>query len=72
MDRRQCIFCISNISPQVQPLALSDVNLTDTERWVDLLGGIEFESINQVAQLQPYQSVWLSNAPGYGLVPGGG
>jgi len=63
MDRRQCIFCISNISPLVQPLALSDVNLTDTEQWQDLLGGIQVESTTQLLELQPYQSVWLTNAP---------
>jgi sucrose phosphorylase len=69
LDRRQCIFCISNISPVVQPLALSDVNLTDTEQWLDLLGGVQVDSKAGVLELQPYQSVWLSNAPGYGLVP---
>ncbi|MEE4143467.1 MAG: sugar phosphorylase, partial [Halieaceae bacterium] len=72
LDRRQCIFCISNISPQPQPLALSDVNLTDTEQWIDLLGGAQVDSTAEVLELRPYQSVWLSNAPGYGLVPAGG
>ena len=72
LDRRQCIFCISNISAVAQPLALSDVNLTDTEQWVDLLGKTQVDSKGEVLELQPYQSVWLSNAAGYGLVPAGG
>ena len=71
LDRRQCIFCISNISPQPQALALSDVNLTDNEQWIDLLGETQVDSKAEVLELQPYQSVWLSNAPGYGLVPTG-
>lgn len=71
MDRRQCIFCISNITPRPQALALSDINLTDTEQWVDLLGGLRIDSPVQVVELSPYQCVWLSNAPGYGLVAAG-
>jgi sucrose phosphorylase len=71
LDRRQCIFCISNISPQPQALALSDVNLTDNEQWIDLIGETQLDSKAEVLELQPYQSVWLSNAPGYGLVPTG-
>ena len=66
MDRRQSVFCISNISSQAQSLALSDINLTDTEHWHDLLGTIVFESRAQVVELQPYQSVWVTNMPDYG------
>jgi len=69
LDRRQCIFCISNISSQEQPLALSDVNLTDTEQWIDLLGDLQVDRQTGVLALKPYQSVWLTNVPGYGLVP---
>ena len=66
MDRRQSVFCVSNISPQVQSLALSDINLTDTEHWHDLLDTIVFESRVQVVELQPYESVWITNLPNYG------
>ena len=65
MDRRQCVFCIANISPEPQPLALSDVNLTDTDDWTDLLGGLQVESRTQVVELQPYQCIWLTNLPDY-------
>ena len=61
LDRRQSVFCISNISPQVQSLALSDINLTDTEHWQDLLGGVNVESRVQFVELEPYQSIWLTN-----------
>ena len=56
----------------MQALALSDVNLTDTEQWIDLLGDLRIDNRSQLVELQPYQSVWLSNAPGYGLVPAAG
>ena len=65
MDRRQCIFCIANISSQVQELALSDINLTDTQTWVDLLGSMQVASRNEVVLLQPYQCLWLTNMANY-------
>jgi sucrose phosphorylase len=64
MDRRQSIFCVSNISSEVQPLSLEDINLIDTEQWWDLLGGQSLEGRAQVLELQPYQSVWITNQSG--------
>ncbi|MEM8560885.1 MAG: sugar phosphorylase [Pseudomonadota bacterium] len=63
LDRRQSIFCISNVSLEVQHLDLSDVNLVDTDHWYDLLGGFEYESLGQQVDLQPYQTVWITNVP---------
>ena len=65
MDRRQSIFCISNISPQPQNLSLADINLIDTEQWQDLIGKATYEGRAQVVDLQPYQSVWITNLPDY-------
>ena len=65
LDRRQSIFCISNISPQPQRLALSDINLTDTEQWQDLIGTTLYEGRGEVLELQPYQSLWITNVPDY-------
>jgi sucrose phosphorylase len=65
LDRRQSIFCISNISPQPQNLALSDINLTDTEQWQDLIGTTLYEGRGEVLELQPYQSLWITNVPDY-------
>jgi sucrose phosphorylase len=63
MDRRQSIFCISNVSSEPQVLALADINLIDTEHWWDLIGEVALEGRGQVLQLQPYQTVWITNRP---------
>jgi sucrose phosphorylase len=63
MDRRQSIFCVSNISTKPQRLALSAINLIDTEDWVDLISGEQLRDRQQQLELQPYQTVWISNAP---------
>lgn len=65
MDRRQSIFCISNVSHRELALALSDINLIGTEDWVDLISRQHFGSREQVLQLQPYRTVWITNLPGY-------
>lgn len=61
MDRQQSIFCVSNVSNQVQKLALSDINLIDTETWHDLISGDQFSETNQTIDLAPYQTVWITN-----------
>lgn len=63
MDRRQSVFCISNISPQPQPLNLRDINLIDAHQWQDLIGGEIYESHDQQLELRPYQTLWISNLP---------
>ncbi len=63
MDRRQSIFCVSNVSSELQDLALADINLIDTERWWDLIGEGALEGRGQVLELQPYQTVWITNRP---------
>lgn len=59
MDRRQSIFCISNISAHPQPLQLSDINLIDDEDWSDLISGDVMGQ--QQLLLDPYRTVWISN-----------
>lgn len=61
MDRSQSIFCVSNISNQVQTLGMSDLNLIDTEDWFDLISGNKYGETSQVIQLKPYQTVWITN-----------
>ncbi len=56
------MFCISNISDQAQQLALSNINLIGTDEWVDLLGGAHFQSRDEVVDMQPYQTLWITNA----------
>jgi sucrose phosphorylase len=61
MDRRQSIFCISNVSDMPQELDLSGINLIDTEDWLDLVRGAEIGDKGQLLELSPYQTVWISN-----------
>ena len=61
MRREQSVFCIHNISSEVQQVALSDINLIGTDRWVDLISGMEVDDLAGSITLKPYQSVWLSN-----------
>ncbi|MEL7045633.1 MAG: sugar phosphorylase [Pseudomonadota bacterium] len=58
-DRRQSIFCISNVSPEPQTLQLSDINLIEAQQWSDLISGEDCESNELV--LAPYRTVWISN-----------
>jgi len=53
MNRRQSIFCISNITDQPQVATLSDINLIETEDWQDLIGGEQYVSRDGLLQLQP-------------------
>jgi sucrose phosphorylase len=61
MRRDQSIFCIHNISDEIQQVALSDINLIGTEHWFDLISGMAIENLSGSLTLKPYQSVWLSN-----------
>ncbi|MEM8492979.1 MAG: sugar phosphorylase [Pseudomonadota bacterium] len=58
-DRRQSIFCVSNVSNQVQRLNLNDINLIAAQEWVDLISGDPCDQ--PTIDLQPYRSVWISN-----------
>ncbi|MBD3641799.1 MAG: alpha-amylase [Marinobacter sp.] len=64
MRRDQSVFCIHNISNEVQQVALSDINLIGTDHWVDLISGMAIDDLSGSITLKPYQSVWLSNQPG--------
>jgi len=61
MRRDQSIFCIHNISPELQEVALGDINLIGTDQWVDLISGMEIRDLSGSITLKPYQCVWLSN-----------
>ncbi|GAB3281466.1 sugar phosphorylase [Parahaliea aestuarii] len=63
MDRRQSVFCISNISRAPQPLNLMDINLIDAHQWRDLISGEVYEHHDQQLELAPYQTLWISNLP---------
>lgn len=61
MNRKQSIFCISNVTDQPVTLVLSELNLIMTENWKELISGTEVTSITQSIELSPYQTVWISN-----------
>ena len=61
IDRDQSIFCLSNISKQSVTISLSELNLTEVDRWRDLVGGALIADTLGELTLQPYQSVWLAN-----------
>lgn len=61
MNRRQSIFCISNISTEMLTLLLSDINLISTENWFDLISGEKLEHIDGTFELKPYQTCWITN-----------
>ncbi len=60
-DRKQSIFCISNISDQEQSFMLSDINLISTDDWHDLITGEKLTRQDMLIQLTPYQTMWISN-----------
>ena len=45
-------------------LALSAINLIDTQDWMDLVSGEPCQHRDQLLVLQPYQTVWITNAAG--------
>jgi sucrose phosphorylase len=60
-DRKQSIFCVSNITDQPISLPLSELNLIITENWFELISQTEVTEITQEIELSPYQTVWISN-----------
>lgn len=60
-DRKQNIFCISNITDNNIELPLNELNLIITDSWFELISGEEIKSLDEIINLQPYQTVWISN-----------
>ncbi len=65
IDRAQSIFCLSNISDSPESVLLSTINMTATEDWHDLIAGGPPVTRDAELELSPYQTVWLTNRPGY-------
>ncbi|SFR77245.1 sucrose phosphorylase [Marinobacter daqiaonensis] len=61
LRRDQSIFCIHNITDEVQQISLADINLIGTEQWRDLISGETMADLSGCLTLKPYQCVWLSN-----------
>ncbi|MFT7223754.1 MAG: sucrose phosphorylase [Cellvibrionaceae bacterium] len=61
LDRRQCIFCLNNISNQPQTILLSALNLTLNNDWYDLIGKAPINNDISELVMKPYQVMWISN-----------
>ncbi|MDY6977708.1 MAG: sugar phosphorylase [Pseudomonadota bacterium] len=61
LDRKQSIFCISNISDEEQTILLSDINLIGTDNWIDLITRDEIALSSGFLKMKPYQVLWISN-----------
>ena len=61
LDRTQSIFSIHNISNQKIAMQLSDLNLIETDNWVDLISETKLARSHGELILSPYQSMWISN-----------
>jgi len=61
-DRKQSIFCVSNISTQPVELPLSELNLIITDSWTELISNTEITALTENITLMPYQTVWISNS----------
>ncbi|MBE7386156.1 MAG: alpha-amylase [Leptolyngbya sp. SIO1E4] len=61
MARDQSIFSIHNLSKYPQELRLADLNLMDTDDWVDLISAEPMTSLEEIYVMQPYQSMWITN-----------
>lgn len=61
INRRQSIFCLSNVSNEPQRINLSDINLISTDEWRDLISGENYSDLGAQLTLLPYQTVWITN-----------
>ncbi|WP_448564996.1 sugar phosphorylase [Thalassotalea ganghwensis] len=61
VDRKQSIFCISNITDSTQMLPLHELNLVLTCQWHDIITGLPITDISSDMPLEPYQTVWIAN-----------
>ena len=61
LDKKQSIFCISNITPINRDFSLLDINLIGFDEWHDLISGSTIKDISSSIELQPYQTMWITN-----------
>ena len=61
LDKKQSIFCITNITPINRDFSLLDINLIGFDEWHDLISGSIIRDISSSIELQPYQTMWITN-----------
>lgn len=62
INRDQSIFCLSNVTDQLQAINLADINLISTDSWKDLISDNSIADLGSQLHLQPYQTLWISNS----------
>ena len=61
LDKKQSIFCISNLTDKDVDLSLLDLNLIGFDEWEDLISQNKFNDVTSKLTLFPYQTIWLTN-----------
>ena len=61
LDKKQSIFCISNLTNKEVRLSLLDLNLIGFDHWRDLITDIKIDDITSDIAFKPYQTMWLTN-----------
>ncbi|MEM7288126.1 MAG: sugar phosphorylase [Actinomycetota bacterium] len=61
-DRTQSIFAVHNCTADHTQLDLHTLNLITTDNWRDLISGTQLHPGQATIDLEPYQSVWITNA----------
>jgi sucrose phosphorylase len=66
MDKKQSIFCVNNISDELQTIQISQLNLIVTANWHELISGMELHDDTEMLTLEPYQTLWITNTSNLG------
>ena len=61
LDKKQSIFCITNLTDKATNISLLDINLAGFDIWHDLLSDITIDDTTKELELASYQTLWLTN-----------
>ena len=60
-DRKQSIFCVSNVTDGEIILPINNLNLIITDSWCELIAGDVIDMADENLTLKPYQTLWIAN-----------
>ncbi len=61
LDRKQDIFCITNLTKYDLTLPLHSLNMHTGAKWGDLFTGQMYDSRDQEVMFNPYQTMWIAS-----------
>lgn len=61
IDKKQTIFCISNVTKTYNSISLIDLDIKLSGKWNDLILKESLEFDENYLHLKPFQTVWISN-----------